>query len=69
MVPIPGTRRLDRIEQNAAAADVELTDDDLRSLDEAVPRAGVGRGPEFVRRSGHQQASRAGGRVTRARVT
>ena len=40
VVPIPGTRRLDRIEQNAAAADVELTEDDLRSLNQAVPRAG-----------------------------
>ena len=40
VVPIPGTRRLDRIEQNAAAAGVELTENGLRSLDEAVPRAG-----------------------------
>jgi aryl-alcohol dehydrogenase-like predicted oxidoreductase len=40
VVPIPGTRRLDRIEQNAAAADVALTENGLRSLDEAVPRAG-----------------------------
>jgi len=40
VVPIPGTRRLDRIEQNVAAADVELTEDDLRGLDDAVPRAG-----------------------------
>jgi diketogulonate reductase-like aldo/keto reductase len=40
VVPIPGTRRLDRMEQNAAAAGVELAEDDLRSLEEAVPRAG-----------------------------
>ena len=40
VVPIPGTRRLDRIEQNAAAAGVELTEDDLRGLSQAVPRAG-----------------------------
>jgi aryl-alcohol dehydrogenase-like predicted oxidoreductase len=39
VVPIPGTRRIDRIEQNAAAADAELSEDDLRSVDEAVPRA------------------------------
>jgi len=39
VVPIPGTRRLDRIEQNAAAAGVVLSDADLRSLDDAVPRA------------------------------
>ncbi len=39
VVPIPGTRRLDRIEQNAAAAGVELSEADLRRLDDAVPRA------------------------------
>ena len=39
VVPIPGTRRLDRIEQNAAAAGVALTRADLRDLDDAVPRA------------------------------
>ena len=38
VVPIPGTRRLDRIEQNAAAAGVVLSEADLRSLDDAVPR-------------------------------
>jgi len=38
-VPIPGTRRLDRIEQNAAAACLVLSEADLRSLDDAVPRA------------------------------
>jgi aryl-alcohol dehydrogenase-like predicted oxidoreductase len=39
VVPIPGTRRLDRIGQNAAAADVVLSEAALRSLDDAVPRA------------------------------
>ena len=38
VVPIPGTRRLDRIEQNVAAAGVVLSEADLRSLDDAVPR-------------------------------
>jgi diketogulonate reductase-like aldo/keto reductase len=38
-VPIPGTRHLDRIEQNAAAASVELSEADLRGLADAVPRA------------------------------
>ena len=37
IVPIPGTKRRVRLEENAAGADVELTDDDLRRLDEAVP--------------------------------
>lgn len=40
VVPIPGSRRADRIAQNAAAADVVLTDADLRRLEHNVPRAG-----------------------------
>jgi aryl-alcohol dehydrogenase-like predicted oxidoreductase len=52
VVPIPGTKRASRLEENAAAVDVELTDDDLARLDEAAPRgAGVGlRYPEAVLR-------------------
>ncbi|SDY37990.1 Predicted oxidoreductase [Modestobacter sp. DSM 44400] len=38
VVPIPGTKRVSYLEENAAAADVELTDEDLRALDEAAPR-------------------------------
>jgi aryl-alcohol dehydrogenase-like predicted oxidoreductase len=38
IVPIPGTKRVRYLEENAAAADVELTDEDLRRLDEAAPR-------------------------------
>jgi aryl-alcohol dehydrogenase-like predicted oxidoreductase len=37
IVPIPGTKRVAYLEENAAAADVTLTEDDLRQLDEAVP--------------------------------
>jgi aryl-alcohol dehydrogenase-like predicted oxidoreductase len=37
IVPIPGTKRVTYLEENAAAADVRLTDDDLRRLDEAAP--------------------------------
>jgi aryl-alcohol dehydrogenase-like predicted oxidoreductase len=37
LAPIPGTRRAARVEENAAAADVELTDEQLRALDEAFP--------------------------------
>jgi aryl-alcohol dehydrogenase-like predicted oxidoreductase len=37
VVPIPGTKRREYLEQNAAAADVELAEDDLRELDEAFP--------------------------------
>jgi aryl-alcohol dehydrogenase-like predicted oxidoreductase len=38
IVPIPGTKRREYLEQNAAAVDVELTPDDLGRLDE-LPRA------------------------------
>jgi aryl-alcohol dehydrogenase-like predicted oxidoreductase len=37
IVPIPGTKRLTYLEQNVAAADVELSADDLRRLDEVAP--------------------------------
>ena len=38
VVPIPGTKRREYLEQNAAASELELTDDELRELDEAFPR-------------------------------
>ncbi|MEA2392654.1 MAG: hypothetical protein QOJ82_545 [Solirubrobacteraceae bacterium] len=38
IVPIPGTKRRRYLEENVAAVDVRLTDDDLRRLDEAAPR-------------------------------
>jgi aryl-alcohol dehydrogenase-like predicted oxidoreductase len=38
VVPIPGTKRVRYLEENVGAADVELTEEDLRSLDEAAPR-------------------------------
>lgn len=38
VVPIPGTKRVGYLEENAAAADVPLTEEDLRRLDEAAPR-------------------------------
>jgi aryl-alcohol dehydrogenase-like predicted oxidoreductase len=41
VVPIPGTKRVKYLEENVAAADVRLSDEDLRSLEEAVPRDAV----------------------------
>jgi aryl-alcohol dehydrogenase-like predicted oxidoreductase len=38
VVPIPGTKRVRYLEENAAAVDVELTPDDLVRLEEAFPR-------------------------------
>ena len=39
IVPIPGTRRPERIAENVAATDTELSPDDLRRLEDAVPRS------------------------------
>ena len=39
IVPIPGTTKLHRLEENLAAADIELTPDDLREIDEAQIQA------------------------------
>ena len=41
VVPIPGTKRVEYLEQNVAAASVHLDADDLARLDEAVPREAV----------------------------
>lgn len=38
-VPIPGTRRIKYLEENVAAADITLTDEELKALDEAAPVA------------------------------
>jgi aryl-alcohol dehydrogenase-like predicted oxidoreductase len=38
VAPIPGTKRVRYLEENAGALDVELGEDDLRALDEAAPR-------------------------------
>ena len=35
IVPIPGTTKLHRLEENLGAASVELTPDDLRDIDSA----------------------------------
>jgi aryl-alcohol dehydrogenase-like predicted oxidoreductase len=39
IVPIPGTRRREYLEENAGAADVELTEDDLARIDAELPEA------------------------------
>jgi aryl-alcohol dehydrogenase-like predicted oxidoreductase len=39
IVPIPGTTKLHRLEENIAAVDLELTADDLSEIDEALPEA------------------------------
>jgi aryl-alcohol dehydrogenase-like predicted oxidoreductase len=41
IVPIPGTKRREYLEENAGAAGVKLTGDDLASIEEAMPRGSV----------------------------
>jgi aryl-alcohol dehydrogenase-like predicted oxidoreductase len=41
IVPIPGTTKLERLRENVAAADIELTPDDLGSIADALARIQV----------------------------
>ncbi|MBV8135094.1 MAG: aldo/keto reductase [Deltaproteobacteria bacterium] len=41
IVPIPGTRKLERLKENLGAVDVEITSDDLREIDEAASKIHV----------------------------
>src|ERR671917_136730 len=55
IVPIPGTKRRKYLEENAGAAGVKLTEDDLASIEEAMPRgsaAGERYGEEQMRAVG-----------------
>jgi aryl-alcohol dehydrogenase-like predicted oxidoreductase len=47
VVPIPGTKRVRYLEENVAAADIELTAEQLARIDEAVP-AGAWRGERYA---------------------
>jgi len=50
IVPIPGTTKLHRLEENLAAADVELTPEELREIDEAQIEAEGARYSEAAQR-------------------
>jgi aryl-alcohol dehydrogenase-like predicted oxidoreductase len=52
IVPIPGTRRLERLEENTGAVDVDLTSDDLREIEDAASQITVqgARYPEHLER-------------------
>jgi aryl-alcohol dehydrogenase-like predicted oxidoreductase len=41
IVPIPGTRRVERLDENIAAVDVALSPDDLREIDSAASQIEV----------------------------
>jgi aryl-alcohol dehydrogenase-like predicted oxidoreductase len=47
IVPIPGTKRRSYLEENAAAADVRLTQEDLERIDEVAP-VGAGAGDRYA---------------------
>ena len=53
IVPIPGTTKLERLEENIGAAAIELTPDDLREIDSAALKITVqgARYPEELERS------------------
>ena len=52
IVPIPGTTKLERLEENIGAVAIELTSDDLRELDAATAKITVqgARYPEELER-------------------
>lgn len=47
VVPIPGTRRVAYVEQNVAAAEIDLTAEELRAIDLALP-PGSAVGPRYT---------------------
>ena len=50
IVPIPGTTKVKNLEENVAAAEIELSDEDLQRLDEAAPK-GVTAGDRYANMS------------------
>ena len=51
IVPIPGTTTVAHLEENVAALELELTEEDLRRLGEAVP-VGAAAGDRYKNMSG-----------------
>ncbi len=56
LVPIPGTRRIETLEQNAAAADITLTAEDVEAIEAVFPKDAA---------SGHRYAEAARGALNR----
>src|SRR5205807_7106915 len=56
VVPIPGTKHRKYLEENVAALDVKLTEDDLRRIDEVIPHdaAAGSRYPEHMMQLANQ---------------
>jgi aryl-alcohol dehydrogenase-like predicted oxidoreductase len=53
IVPIPGTKRVSYLEENVQALEVEMTDEDLRAINEAAPKGAAAglRYPEAAMKS------------------
>jgi aryl-alcohol dehydrogenase-like predicted oxidoreductase len=51
IVPIPGTRKLERLDENLGAVAVELTSDDLREIDTTISKIKV----QGARGTGHER--------------
>ena len=51
-MPIPGTTKLHRLEENVAAADVNLSAEDLRDIERAISEVQVlgARYPEYLQK-------------------
>jgi len=47
IVPIPGTRRIANLQENVAAVDIALSDEDLAAIDQVAP-AGVAAGERYA---------------------
>jgi len=47
IAPIPGTKHIEYLKENIAAVDIELTEEDMQQLDEAMP-AGVTAGDRYA---------------------
>lgn len=57
IVPIPGTRKLERLEENLGAADVELTPKELSDLNDSLSKIKVSgdrypAGSDFAKKTG-----------------
>jgi aryl-alcohol dehydrogenase-like predicted oxidoreductase len=61
IIPIPGTRKLERLEENIGAVAVELTSDDLREIESAASKITV-QGGSVSRRAAANDRSLTGGR-------
>ena len=67
-MPIPGTTKRHRLEENIGAGDIQLTADDLREIDRAASQIEVhgARYPEHLQKMGGRETPSQGFRSTGA---